>query len=310
VANINNIQQTTVTSTNMTPTKKNFKDWYHYFKTEESKPEYGTLAKFDQAPPAYVNDTEEFKKQLASNTLETILLVPGPDKTVRLLHNCLIDTEKTKVSGIYGLKRFSPMKQIAVSSLVKPFSISPQTRTGNKASILSIPTVADFKECTSGTELIELIGSEGRSIHELEKLPVSFWLHPQLIDTSVPQRQTKIEGIGESYAVAIEGMGDDDATLLTEQLYGLLVYIWAVANGHAHTTVKLLDPPDDDDTDKALARAQEKLAPDTTPASRTNRQDEGHGDGDEGENITNQKDRNHDRSRSDSPRRQRRKSDD
>jgi hypothetical protein len=289
---------------------EDFKDWSRYFKNEAGKPEYGTLAKFDQPPSAYVNDTEEFKKQLASNALETLLLVPGPDKTVRLLHNFSIDHEKTKVSGIYGLKRFSPMKQIAVSSLVKPFVIpaQTQTRTGTKANTLSIPTVDDFKECTSGAELIELVGSSGRDIHELEKLPVSFWLHPQLIETSVTQRQTKIEGIGESYAVAIEGMGDEAATLLTEQLYGLLVYVWAVANGYAHTTVKFLDPPDDDDTDEALAKAQRKLTAVAAPIGQTDRRDETHGD--QGNRRNDERSNSRGRSRSESPRRQSRKSDD
>jgi hypothetical protein len=72
------------------------KNWFHYFKVEATKPEYGTFDHFDAVPPLYVNDTEEFKKQFAANPLETLMLLPGPERTVRLLHNCTVDNNNKK----------------------------------------------------------------------------------------------------------------------------------------------------------------------------------------------------------------------
>jgi hypothetical protein len=238
------------------PTTPPVKDWNTYFEAEAQRPEYGTFDKFDNIPPQYVNNAEELKKKINENNLETILLIPGPEGTVGLLHNCSLDDDQLKVSGIYGLKQLSPMKQVFVSSLVKPFVIAAMARADNKP---FIPTIKDFKECASGSELTGLIGTGTRTIDELENLPVSFWLHPHLLGAYVTQRQVKIEIIGESYAVAIEGMSDKLATLITQQYYNLLVFVWAVANEYAHTSIKLFDPPDDDATDKLLKRTHQKF---------------------------------------------------
>jgi hypothetical protein len=62
-------------------------NWNHYFSNEARKPEYGTFDKFNDIPLEYVENAEEFKSQINSNPLETILLIPGPDRTVRILHN-------------------------------------------------------------------------------------------------------------------------------------------------------------------------------------------------------------------------------
>jgi hypothetical protein len=160
------------------------------------------------------------------------------------------------------------MKQVFVSALVKPFVIAATTRADNKP---FIPTIEDFKGCTSGIELIGLTGTGTRTVDELEELPVSFWLHPHLVGTYINQRQEKIKIIGESYAVAIEGMSDEAATLITQQYYNLLVFVWAVANGYAHTSIKLFDPPNDDVTDELLKRTQLKF----NARARDNRRDTG-----------------------------------
>jgi hypothetical protein len=114
------------------------------------------------------------------------------------------------------------MKQVIVSSLVKPFVIAPTTCAGTKP---CIPTIEDFKDCTSGAKLTGLTRTGTQNIDKLEKLPISFWLHPHLLGAYVTHRQVKIESIGESYDVAIEGMRDESATLITQQYYNLLVFI-------------------------------------------------------------------------------------
>ncbi len=240
----------------MTLTSSNT-NWTHYFTNEARKPEYGTFDHFDNVPPKYVGDTEEFKEQIESNPLDTILLIPGADQTVRVLHNCaVVENDQSKVSVIFGLNRFSPLKQVAISSLVKPFlTPSAVTRSANTA----IPTVEDFKACTSGDEFAELVGSGTKNTDTLARSPTSFWLHPHLMGAYITSRQVTVASIGESYVLAIEEMSDEDATILTNQYYNFLVFAWAVANVHAQPAVKLLEPSDEDNVEKLFLKAQHKL---------------------------------------------------
>ncbi len=55
---------------------------------------YGTFDKFDNVPPLYAGDVEEFKEQVNNNDLETIIIIPGLDKTVRFLHNLTLHENK------------------------------------------------------------------------------------------------------------------------------------------------------------------------------------------------------------------------
>jgi hypothetical protein len=112
----------------ITITRQNH-NWNQYFESEAAKPEYGTFDKFDDVPPKYIGSVKEFKKQVADNPLETIIIIPGPDKTVRLLHNCTLDDAMNRVNGIFGTKQFSLLKQVAIGPLVKPFASNSITRS-------------------------------------------------------------------------------------------------------------------------------------------------------------------------------------
>jgi hypothetical protein len=218
------------------------------------KAEYGTFDKFDAVPPSYLGDPEAFKARVANNNLETIIIIPGSDKTVQLLHNCTVDEDASKLNGIFGTKQLSPLKQVAIGTLVKPIVAHAQTRSDTTP---TLPSAAEFMECSSGADLINLVGAGGDD--DLEKLPQSFWVHPHLLDAYVIQCQTKIESIGDAFVLAIEGMDDDSATKLTDQYYRFLVFVWAVANGHARAPIKLAGPLDDDKTDLLMEAAQAKF---------------------------------------------------
>jgi hypothetical protein len=149
------------------------------------------------------------------------------------------------------MKQFSPLKQAAIGALVKPLVAHAATRSETNP---TIPSASDFMECSSGADLLDLVGDGGEPIDSLEKIPQSFWLHPQLVAVYVTHRHTKIESIGDAVVLAIEGMDNDSATKLAEQYYKFLVFIWGVGNGHARTLTKLVDPPYDDKTDSLLEK--------------------------------------------------------
>jgi hypothetical protein len=221
-------------------------DWFQFFANEERKPEYGLYSKFDNIPEPYLNEIESLKTAIEAKPLETILLFPCGDQKIRILHNCRADGERGKLSGIFGMKRFSPVKQTTMGSLTKPFSITSNRRTTTNA---TIPSIEDFKSCARGSEFLELVGTGDEPLDSLEKVPQSFWVHPHLLSTLVTSKALDVEDIGEAYALAIEGMEDDDATHITEQYYRFLVFIWAVGKGYSTMNVKLTDPSEEEVTD-------------------------------------------------------------
>jgi hypothetical protein len=75
------------------------KDWFQYFQSEAKRSKYGTFDKFNDEPSKYVGNADEFKARIANNDLKTIIVIPGADKTVQLLHNCTIDEETNKLMG-------------------------------------------------------------------------------------------------------------------------------------------------------------------------------------------------------------------
>jgi hypothetical protein len=286
-------------------------DWFQFFINEERKPEYGLYSKFDSIPGTYLNDIELLKTAIEENPLETILLFPCGDQKIKVLHNCRADGERGKLSGIFGMRRFSPVKQTTMSPLTKPFSINGTRRATTSA---TIPSIEDFKSCARGSEFLELVGTGNEPINSLGKAPQSFWIHPHLFSTLVTSKASDVEDIGEAYALAIEGMEDEDATRITEQYYRFLVFVWAVGKGYSNVSVKLTDPSEEEGADSLMFDAQVKLkAPtedpsDPTPpgpnAPRTHYSDRSettqHHDPRRG-NLRNQSDQRRDQSRSRSP---------
>jgi hypothetical protein len=187
-------------------------DWFHFFSKEERKPEYGLYNKFDDIPDTYLDDTGALKTAIETNPLEIIILFPGGDQKIRFLHNCRTNGERGKLSGSFGMKKLSPVKQNTMPLLSKDSEESSSTDA-------RIPSVDDFKGCARGSELVELVGTGDDSDDSLQKIPQSFWVHPHLLSTLVTNKATDVETAGEAYALTIEGMEDDDATALTKQYY-------------------------------------------------------------------------------------------
>jgi hypothetical protein len=131
----------------MTDTNRPPKDWLQFFHSEAKKAEYSTFNKFDAVPPSYLGDPEAFKARVANNNLETIIIIPGNDKTVRLLHNCTVDKDASKLNGIFGTKQLSPLKQVAIGALVKPLVKPLVAHTPTRSDTTpTLPSAAEFME--------------------------------------------------------------------------------------------------------------------------------------------------------------------
>jgi hypothetical protein len=230
--------------------------WFHFFSKEARKPEYGLYSKFDDIPKTYLDDAGALKTAIEANSLETLILFPCGDQRIRFLHNCRADGERGKLSGIFGMKRFPPVKQTTMASLVKGFGVS-STRSSSTGA--KIPLIDDFKGCAHGFELLELVGTGDESVDSLQEIPQSFWMHPHLLSTLVTNKASDVENAGEAYALAIEEMEDEDATALTKQHYRFLVFIWAIGKGYSTVNAKLTDSTEEDVADSLMLEAQGKL---------------------------------------------------
>jgi hypothetical protein len=269
-------------------------DWFHFFSKEERKPEYGLYNKFDDIPDTYLDDTGALKTAIETNPLETIILFPGGDQKIRFLHNCRTDGERGKLSGIFGMKKFSPVKQTTMPPLVKGFG-GGSTRSSSTDA--RIPSVDDFKGCARGSELLELVGTGDDPVDSLQKIPQSFWAHPHLLSTLVTNKSSDVETAGEAYALTIEGMEDDDATPLTKQYYRFLVFIWAIGKGYSTVNVKLTDPNEEEGADSLMLDAQAKLNGDSgSPEKSSTREIEDTTGGRSDDSTHHHRNRSHSRS--------------
>jgi hypothetical protein len=231
-------------------------DWFHFFSKEARKPEYGLYSKFDDIPKTYLDNAGALKAAIEANPLETLILFPCGDQRIRFLHNCRPDGEQGNLSGIFGMKRFSPVKQTTMAPLVKRFGVSSTRSSSTDA---KIPSIDDFKGCARESELLELVGTGDESVDSLQEIPQSFWIHPHLLSTLVTNKASDVENAGEAYALAIEGMEDEDATALTKQYYRFLVFIWAIGKGYSTVNAKLTDSTEEDVADSLMLEVQEKL---------------------------------------------------
>jgi hypothetical protein len=190
-----------------------YKDWWVLFAAEERRPEYGTFDKFDPIPASYLDNVDKLKDAVCSNRLKTIIVVPGPEQSLGTIHNCAIDDDKNRLTGIFGMNYDSLVKQTTLAALVKPFS--PATTTRADAST-TIPTIEDFLECSNGKDFLELTGSKRTELDKITGYPQSFWVHPHVAKTLLTSRHTKVDRIEEAYAVVIKGMDNTSATTLTK----------------------------------------------------------------------------------------------
>jgi hypothetical protein len=227
------------TATNMTGP---YTDWIEFFSREEQKESYGKINELNGIHEEYVDDVKGFTDYFNATPLVKSILFPGGESQVRVLHNCSIDCDRNKVIGVSGTSKFSPFKEITIGAAIKPMVIP--TNRGYKAD-LKIPTVDDFLGCSSGDELVNLVGTGEEPISALEGKPQSFWIHPSLMSTLFDNRITATSKIGESIVLAIEGMEDEEARILIGQHYDMLVFVWAVGKGFTSLNIKFLDLPDD-----------------------------------------------------------------
>jgi hypothetical protein len=241
---------------NNSMTSTPFLNWREFFSNEANRPEYGTFDHFDDVAVKYVGSAKEFKTQVKENDLETIIIFPGTEGTIRLFHNCNVSDKSNKLLGIYGMTKYSAAKEVSINALTK--AMAPLTASTRSADGLMIPSEEDFKECTSGKDFCDLVGTSEIPIFDISKKPQSFWIHPHVVSAYVSDRQVKISDVADIFATVLEEMEDEHASDLTKQYYEFLVFLWSVSKGFVSWNSKLTDP-DEKEAEELLERSSKNL---------------------------------------------------
>jgi hypothetical protein len=237
-----------------------FPSWLQYFKEIDRRGDCGDLSAFEDLPTSYCENADTFRVALTEHDGNVTLLVPGAQGQTRTLHNCLVNDNGNQVIGVFRTGKFSPWKQVTVRAIVRPM-----TTPGSKDNKPS-PTEADFLMCDSVEEFKALESTGKAKISSLSDNPSSYWVHPHVLATYFTKRKTNA---AEAAMVIIQSKShDEDAdkgeSSPLKHYVNLLTFLWAVEKGFAQGA-NLNDPPDDDETDKRVAKINHTLEKDNRP---------------------------------------------
>ena len=219
---------------------------------------------FDAMTDQYVGNVDKLKLNISSFPWNFIL-VPGPRRTIQLIHRCFIvalnPAEDAMIIGISGnLTGSSSFKEIPAAIMTRP--LKPPllgTRRGD-SNTPTIPLITTFLACGTEGDFSSLDGgTDGDSLAELADRPNSIWIHPSIAGYLRHVKTMKAETAALRIITALNSpdndqVDDDPSGTLSheetrkkeaDQSHHLLVFLWAVSKGWA-TPTPLNDCPDQD----------------------------------------------------------------
>jgi hypothetical protein len=250
----------------MAATNNNHISWIDYYVRESSGG--GSLAKitkeplsfFDEIADSYFEDEEGFHTQVGANPRNFIIL-PGPLRSVRMLHNAFITNHGGRntptIVGVWGTRMSSPFKEISKSATA-PLRVPITRRSLAEA---KVPSLEEFLECGSGLDFQQLEGKDSdRLVASLAMKPNSFWVHPTTFIAFGGPQHYRASALAIRVIASLRDSEDElsQPSVDARGLYNLLVFLWAVEKGYS-ASVLISDPPDTDDFDAACQEATSRL---------------------------------------------------
>jgi hypothetical protein len=250
--------------------------WTEYYGDNEEK--IDELRELNEMPPKNFETISdnliwqpgELALQVATNPYNFILLSGTPaSKKVHMIHHCFTTRENDRsilITGVAGDMKTAPLKSFhpreATSSLVKP-------RTSGRSTIsrTNIPSIKQFITCNSADDFAQLNGDnrDQNKIENISAKPGMFWTHPsifyilngsrELLATDAGMRiirslqkncrDANNDNNSENEEEKSPSPKTDETLTVTDTArgyHGLVVFLWALANGMG-TNVGLFDPP-------------------------------------------------------------------
>ena len=88
-------------------------NWTDWFATETDQGLCGVEDDFFNLALSYLGKIDILEKVIEDVGQKGMLVLPGPNKTVRLYHHCFFDGARQKIIGMSGLRRFPPSGNLA-----------------------------------------------------------------------------------------------------------------------------------------------------------------------------------------------------
>jgi hypothetical protein len=234
---------------------------------------------FDEITQNLTSKPDELKLFIAGNPFN-FLILPGHGKNVKIVHHLFLRAPKPDarpiVIGLHGnrkgttvFKGIDPQAATDPMPLGAPAPRSPITRAGSKAvptTTKMLPTIQQLIFKQTELEFAGIIGTSGLPVKNLEKWPNMFLLHPALFAeldgtknimatsaalaiTALLRESDDEDSDKDSDDEESDSKSDKDPGERAHQTYHLLIFLWAVANGH-HKSFELFDPPDTETIDE------------------------------------------------------------
>jgi hypothetical protein len=219
------------------------------------------LSFFDGVADSYFEDEEGPHSQLGDNP-ENFVLLPGPMRTVRMMHHVFAlnsGRSGTIAIGILGTRKSSPFKEIGKAATA-PLRVPMSRRSIAEK---KIPSMGEFADSATGIEFQRLEGEEGtRLVSDLNMKTNSFWIHPTTFVAFGGPKTFRASSLAQLVIASLrneDGESSEPSEEASSELYSLLVFLWAVERGYS-TSVGVVDPPDTDEFDAISGRIVGRLS--------------------------------------------------
>ena len=226
---------------------------------------------WDALAPSCVNNTGGFQAHVINHPQCSFLLLPKSQKEVHCIHSCLVldsDPTQAETVGMVGMGVNPLFKTFHAADAVQPL------RAHDYREDRRIPTIGQFFAQAPHKSFKSLNGPpDGDSITSLDSWANHFWVPPQTFLELNPGREASVIQLANDIIQMFVGppnelgtsLADETAPTLAEAspqpatppvddtpnipaaahtVHSLLVFLWAVANGHG-TAIRLHDIRED-----------------------------------------------------------------
>jgi hypothetical protein len=233
---------------------------------------------FNETTLSHLNDPNSLKLSVVSNTFN-FLLIPGPDKTIQLVHNIMLVPQEIGKDPVMictqGNRSTSPFQAIPYSLICS----SVRNRRGTDKTNLkwTWPTMEQFLQTSSEQEFEELQAKKGTKItdeSDFTSIPRHLFVHPLVFLTLDGRGACSAKEAGTKLVLRIQELqssnGDpeeaEEIMDFTNSAHLLLGFLWAVSRGQMPQT-PLGHPPELDSVDEVCNLVLRRIREESEPTS-------------------------------------------
>ena len=210
-----------------------YSTWSSYYARRTGGDGPGTHDAVSNLAESAVNDPNLGGELLFSVSERSVLLVPGDEGKVHLIHQAFYDSANGKFIGIGGLGILSPFIEIDADMVSGNMSV-PRSRTrGAGLARIRVPSYGDFLALEPG----EFLSAQGTTSSEtmssyVKRTPNYFIAHLDTLEFFHQNgREALAEDVIESIVVGKDELQDESSDDVEAKFGKLLRFLWLVGKG-------------------------------------------------------------------------------